>query len=375
MTNVKPRVIAFINSCSQYKSGGDVVFIEIAKRLKGYRKIIITPLIGKRLCQSCGLKGRYLVTTKESGFGNVIITYTRRILKALSLNLKTRKSDTLLGTSDFLTDVLPIFWFKMRNKKAKWVQHIFHLIPFPRKIPFFAQRLSLSLIRRFADLIVVDNSLLKKDLIKLGFGSQKIVVNYPGIDLKYLKSVKANKEKSYDAVFMAQLRSSKGVLDLIKIWELACEKNSGFRLGIIGRGEKEIIRTLKTMIKARGLEKNIDLLGYLTDDEAFAIIRSSRIFVTPSREEGFGIVMLETQALGLPVVAWHLPVFDEVFKSGMIKVKAYDIEKFAKEVVSLLTSKSLYQKLSGEAIENADRYDWDKTTYREENFFSDLHNR
>lgn len=377
MAKIKPRLIAFINSCSQFKTGSDMVFIEIAKRLKNYDKIIITPSIGKTLCQNCGLTGKFLITTDNESpeFGNVIVAYIRRIFKAFFLKFEIKKGDIFLGASDFFTDVLPIFWFKLlsRDKMTKWVQHIFHLIPSSRKVPFYSQRISLFLIKHWADKVTVDNSLLKDDLVrKFGFNPQKIIVNYPGIDLEYLKKIKVDKENIYDAIFMAQLRPSKGVFDLIKIWRLVCQKNQKLKLGIIGRGKKEIVEAMKKEVSDLDLKKNVTFLGYLSDDQAYSTIKSTRIFITPSYEEGFGITMLEAQALNLPVVAWHLPVFDEIFKKGMIKVEIGDMEKFAKEVIRLLTDKIFYQKLSKEAIDNANRFDWDKTAQREKELFLNL---
>lgn len=366
------KLIAFMNAFSQGKSGGDIVFIEVGKRMRNYNKVIVTSLLGKKLCQKSGLGGEYLITTRESEFRNVIPTYIKRVVKAFFLKIKVEKKNVLLGTSDFLPDVLPIFWLKIRDKKTRWVQHIFHLIPSSRKIPYLAQRLSFFLIKQRADLIVVDNSLLKKDLVRLGFASSKIVVNYPGIDLEYLRSVKGKPRGRYDGIFMAQLRSSKGIFDLIKIWKLVCKEKPEARLGIIGKGEKEIVRKLKREIKIAGLEENIDLLGYLEDNRAFGAIKASKIFVFPSYEEGFGIAPLEAQALGLPVVAWNLPVFAEVFPEGMVKVRIGDVEKFAREVLSLLTDPPLYNHLSGEAVANASRFDWDKVAKKEIELFNSI---
>jgi glycosyltransferase involved in cell wall biosynthesis len=359
------RLIAFMNAYSQGKSGGDMVFIEIAKRSKEYDKIIVTSLLGKKLCQESGLRGKYLITTRELEFRNVIWTYLGRTIKALFLKLKPKDKDILLGTSDFLPDVLPLFWLKLRNKKNKWIQHIFHLIPSSRKIPSLAQKVSLFLIRHLADLVVVDNSLLKKDLTELGFESQKIIVNYPGIDHAFLKSIKTKKEKIYDGVFMAQLRPSKGIFDLIKIWKLVCKKLPEAKLGIIGKGEKEIMEKIKADVENASLKKNIDLLGFLEDDKAFAKIKASKVFVFPSHEEGFGIAPFEAQALGLPVVAWNLPVFDEIFKGGMVKVEIGDIERFADKVIKLLIDRGTYRQLSKEAIINATQYDWHQVARRE----------
>jgi len=359
------QLVAFMNAYSQGKSGGDMVFIEIAKRIKEYDKVIVTSLLGKRLCQKSGLKGKYLITTREPEFRNVILTYFKRTLKALFLKFKIREKDIFLGTSDFLPDVFPIFWLKIKNQKTKWIQHIFHLIPSSRKTPFFAQRLSLLLIRRFADLIVVDNSFLKIDLIRLGFDPQKIFINYPGIDLKYLKSVRPKTSTEYDGIFMAQLRQSKGIFDLIRIWRLVFKRKPGARLGIIGKGEKKIIRKMKKEIESASMGENISLLGYLENDRAFSTIKASKIFVFPSHEEGFGITPLEAQALGLPVIAWNLPVFKEVFKKGMVKVDVGNLKRFADEVIKVLADKRFYQELSEKAISNASQYDWCKVAKRE----------
>lgn len=360
----KPRLIAFMNSYSQGKSGGDMVFIEVAKRIKEYGKVIVTSRLGKDLCQKSGLKGKYLITTWEPEFRHLFLTYFQRILKAFFLKYRVGEKDILLSTSDFLPDVLPAFWLKLRNKEAKWVQHVFHLVPLSRKGPFIAQKISFFFIKPLADLIIVDNQQLKNDLVKLNFPSDRIFVNFPGIDLQYLKSVK-KEGVGYDGIFMAQLRSSKGIFDLVKIWQLVCQEKPGLKLGIMGRGMPAVVKKIESLIQTKGLEKEIDLLGYLEDDEAFSTIKASKIFIFPSREEGFGIAPLEAQACGIPVVAWNLPVYKEVFKEGMVKVKMGELGKFAKEVIKLLKDKRLYQRLSKEAINNASQYDWGKVAKKE----------
>ena len=360
----KPKLIAFMNAYSQGKSGGDMAFIEIAKRVKNFEKVIITSYLGEKLCQKNGVKAKYLITTKEKEFKNIIWTYLQRVAKALLFDFKAKKDDILLGTSDFLPDVLPIFWLKIKNPKAIWVQHIFHLIPSSRKIPFFAQKISFLLIKNKVDLVIIDNSLLKNDLINLGFSENKIMVNSPGVDIKKIESFIPSNAK-YDCVFLGRLNISKGIFDLIEIWKILTKKNPNISLAIIGSGNKKLEQQLKNRISENNLEKNIDILGFLEDKKAFGILKSSKVFVFPSHEEGFGIAPLEAQACGLPVVAWNLPAFEEVFPKGMIKVKIGNIEKFASKVMELIANKQLYQELAEEAIYNASRYDWDKVAKRE----------
>lgn len=360
----RAKLIAFMNAYSQGKSGGDMVFIEVAKRLKDYDKVVVTSLLGEKLCQENGLREKYLITTRESEFRNVIWTYFRRTVKAFFLKLKIKNKDILLGTSDFLPDVLPIFWLKVKNPKAIWVQHIFHLIPSSRKIPFLAQKINFLLIKNKVDLVIIDNSLLKNDLINLGFSENKIMANSPGVDIKKIEAFIPSNAK-YDCVFLGRLNISKGIFDLIEIWKILTKKNPNISLAIIGSGNKKIEQQLKNRISENNLEKNIDILGFLEDKKAFGILKSSKVFVFPSHEEGFGIAPLEAQACGLPVVAWNLPAFEEVFPKGMIKVKIGNIEKFASKVIELIANKQLYQELAEEAIYNASRYDWDKVAKRE----------
>lgn len=364
--NKQRTIIAFMNSFSSGKSGGDMVFIEIAKRLVDFSIIVVTSKLGSKLCKENNLQVKFVITTKENAFKNTILIYIKRIFIGLFVKITITQDTLFLGTSDFLPDVLPIILLKQRSKNTKWIQHIFHLIPKERKISFYSQKLSFAIIKKYADLVIVDNNLLKDDLIKLGFQKHKVVLNYPGLNIEYLKTIKqSTTNKFYDAIVMAQLRKSKGIFDLVEIWSMVCKIIPNAKLGIIGKGTEDVLDAIKTTIKNYSLEQNIDILGFLPNDQAFQIINNSKIFTTPSYEEGFGIAALEAQTLGLPIVAWALPIFDEIFPQGMITVKIGDKNSFAKEIVKLLTEKDLYKKLSFSAEINAKRFNWDYTAEKE----------
>lgn len=350
------KMVAFLNSYTQGKSGGDICFIEIAKRLKKFNKIIVTSLLGKKLCEEAGLEADYIVTTREKKFNNVIITYIRRIFKGLMCNIK---SDLIYATSDFLPDVLPALRIKMKNRYVKWIQKVFHLIPPKRTIPFYAQKASHFFIKYFADLIIVDNTLLKKDLEKMGFNPTHIIVNPPGINSEYFYNIKPSEDIKYDGVFLARLHPSKGIYDLIKIWEYVCKILPKAKLAVIGHGDNRTKRCLKQRIEGEGLKENIDILGHLPDSEAFGIVKSSRLFIFPSYEEGFGIVIAEAMACGLPVVVYDLPVYKEYFEKGIVRIPIGNTEVFAKAIMDLLRNLDMYLNLKGEAIEVCKKFNWD----------------
>jgi len=369
---MKRKLIAFMNAYTQGISGGDVCFIEIAKRLDGYNKIVVTSLLGKKLCKSKGLTANYLITTKEQQFKKVISTYIKRILKALSLKIDISAGDILYSTSDFLPDVIPAFVRKISKREVKWIQKVFHLISPDRIVPYYAQKISFLFIKYFADLIIVDNDILRRDLIAQGFSKERVVVNHLGINLKYFQSLTVSSKTGYDAVFLGRLHPSKGIFDLIKIWKIVIKNKPELKLGIIGSGDVKITKKFKEEILKEGLQDSMDLLGYLEDNEAFSVLKKSKIFVFPTREEGFGLAVAEAMACGLPVVAWDLPVFKEVFPKGMLRIPMGEFEKFAKSILELVKNENLYKKLTTEAKEIIQHFDWNVVAERELNLIENL---
>ena len=345
-----PHLFVMLNAYTQRKSGGVAAAAEIIKRLPEVKVSIITSSLGEQFCRGKGIRADYRRTTREKKIGNILLLYGRRLVRALFLPLRPKRGDIFLVTSDFLPDTLPVWWRKTLGQKIFWTQHIFHFIPPQRKISFLMQRISLALIRQRADLIFVDNRILKDELIGRGFLPLKIVVNYLGVDHRFFKTAPGKRPKIfYQGVFIGRLHPSKGIFNLIKIWAVVVKKLPQAKLIMVGHGEEEIVMRLKREISRRGLQKNIILAGFLPDQKVVEVLSRGEIFVSPSLEEGFGLAILEAQAVGKPVVAWDLPVFKEIFPRGLIRVPLGQNKAFAAALIALLTKKKYYQKVAFEA--------------------------
>lgn len=361
-----PHLFVMLNAYTQRKSGGVAAAAEIIKRLPEVKVSIITSSLGEQFCRGKGIRADYRRTTREKKIGNILLLYGRRLVRALFLPLRPKRGDIFLVTSDFLPDTLPVWWRKTLGQKIFWTQHIFHFIPPQRKISFLMQRISLALIRQRADLIFVDNRILKDELIGRGFLPLKIVVNYLGVDHRFFKTAPGKRPKIfYQGVFIGRLHPSKGIFNLIKIWAVVVKKLPQAKLIMVGHGEEEIVMRLKREISRRGLQKNIILAGFLPDQKVVEVLSRGEIFVSPSLEEGFGLAILEAQAVGKPVVAWDLPVFKEIFPRGLIRVPLGQNKAFAAALIALLTKKKYYQKVAFEAKKNSLDYSWGKTARRE----------
>jgi len=371
--NSRRKIVAFMNSFSHGSSGSDIVCVEIVKRLIGYKKLVITSKLGVQLAKKNKLDASFLVTTREKAFRFIIPTYLIRIVKAIFLKIQLEEGDVLLGSSDFPTDVIPIFLLKIKNRKVLWIQHIHHLIPKDRKLPYLAQRISFQLIKRFADVVVVVNSQLGKNLQEMGFRGNKINVNHNGSRLEVIKKVDQDKKGKYDGVFMARLKKHKGIFDLIEIWEKVVEKIPSAKLGIIGKGNPGTTKELQRLLSEKNITDKVEILGFLSNTKAFNTIKSSKVFLFPSHEEGFGLVGVESQALGTPVVAWNLPAFMDSFPKGMVKIPFGNHTQFSDEVVKLLKNENYYKKLQKEAFENASSFSWENTASRELGYINEFY--
>jgi glycosyltransferase involved in cell wall biosynthesis len=288
--------------------------------------------------------------------------------------LEKRDGKTIVySSSDLFWEVIPAYFFKKRKKSVKWVQVIHHIYPDWKKRPgskltnffgYYLQRFSFWLIKRRADRIIVIGRSVEKDLIQLGFDDQKIWVSSNGIDFAHLSDLPSS-SFSYDGVFLARLSHSKGILDLVEIWKQVCRSIPHAKLAMIGGGGKKTKAMLADKIRSSGLEGNIELLGFLSNSQAHPILKSGKVFVFPSHEEGWGIAIAEAMACGLPVVSWDLPAYEDIFGDRTIQVEENNMDLFSEKVVVLLKDETARKKIGGAGKEFIKSYSWEKVAEKE----------
>ncbi len=365
MKNKKVKTIyAFMNAYSWGKSGGDVAFIKLIKKIHHYRISIVTSKGGSQLCWELGLKKPdFVITSHEDDFRRPALTYLLRTINAC-LRLKEGEADLFYASSDFFPDVIPCFFLKKRG--SRWIQVINHLYPYfdkrqGRKIinilAYYLQRFSFFLIKNRADQIIVLNRQVKKELIKLGFKRNKINVCYSGIDDQQLEKVRAAK-KNYEAIFLGRINYSKGILDLIDIWKKVYRKLPQARLVIIGTGDRKIQKLINKKINRLRLKNNILYLGYLSDNRVISLMKSARVLVHPSYEEGFSLAIVQALACGLEVIAWDLPVFKELYGDSINLVKTADLKTFADKTIAILKTKKENHLRNPQVKNIISKYSW-----------------
>ncbi len=163
-------------------------------------------------------------------------------------------------------------------------------------ISYIIERLSVLLPDKIISISELTTNKLKTEL-----KSAKQIVTIPiGVDIEHIQKIKPSKQKS-DVIYVGRLLSHKNVDVLIKAVALLAKQNKSISCLIIGTGPE--LSNLQKLTRELKLEKNVAFLTNIKEsDEVYALMKSSKVFVLPSTREGFGIVVLEANACGIPVI-------------------------------------------------------------------------
>jgi glycosyltransferase involved in cell wall biosynthesis len=225
---------------------------------------------------------------------------------------------------------------------------------------FIAQRESLLLMAKNADIIQTETNFVKDELVsQYGFSPDKIFVCQSGINPKIIDAFSWNGIKIYDACFLARLHKSKGIFDLIDTWQHVCESKKDARLAIAGNGSAEIVNELKTRIKILHLEKNVFYLGFLSEERKYWLYRASKLYVLPSYEEGIPITFYEAMYCCLPVVTYYLPTYSDI-KNYVLSVPLGDVAALGDAILRILNDAELLRTFGEKGRGFAEERTWDK---------------
>ena len=137
------------------------------------------------------------------------------------------------------------------------------------------------------------------------------------------------------------------------------------RLLVLGDGPDR--ERLSTLIRAAGLERHVELLGRVEGSEKYSLMASAHAVLMPSRFESFGIVAIEAQAAGVPLVAFEVgPLREITGGAGALLIPAFDVAAYADAVATVIAQRDVRGQLGEAGRAWARRYDWDEIALRQE---------
>lgn len=241
-----------------------------------------------------------------------------------------------------------------------------NLVAFIKALTF---SMMLALVRR-SDMCITVSNFTAKFLLKNGVSKDKIRVSGNGVDADLIEHSKAEK-KVYDGIFVGRISRDKGVFDLVRIWKQVVAWGPDSRLVVVGQGPD--LLKLKKTIEDSNMSSNIILKGSCSDAELYAHMKASKLFLFPSKFEGWGLAVGEALACGLPVVCYGIPALLEVFGecNSVFFVPTGDTARFAQVAKKILTQGNL-ERLEAISKEYVTRFDWKYVALRDLQIMSTL---
>ena len=232
-------------------------------------------------------------------------------------------------------------------------------------------RLIEKLTAHLGDHTIAISEITKQRLLSAG-AKGKIKVMPNGMDFTEITNATASAvESQSDILFAGRLIADKNIDVLIKAIGLIARDNPDISCLIIGEGPER--KRLENMVHDAGLKNNVQFLGFLgSSEEVFAYMKSSKVFAFPSTREGFGIVVTEANACGLPVITTNHPqnaARDLVIDGRTGFLCNLDESDLATKISTALTKR---QDISSSCIEFSQSYEWNKIVDMFEQYYTSL---
>ena len=163
-----------------------------------------------------------------------------------------------------------------------------------------------------------------------------------------------NREKKV-ILFVGALQKRKNLGPLIRAFEQIGPDWKLVLAGSKGYGAEEILHLIETSPR----RTDIELPGYVTDDQLMHLYANSDIFAFPSLDEGFGIPVLEAMAWGVPVLSSDRSALPEVTGDAALHFDPTDEDELTFALQTLTKEEGLRRKLSQMGMERAAQFSWE----------------
>lgn len=219
--------------------------------------------------------------------------------------------------------------------------------------------------------ITVNSVFLKNILISKGFHESKISIVPIGIDIKFFKNdlpLLVSKD-SLKLITVGRLVALKGQEYGLRAVKLLIDKGFSVHYTIVGTGSE--LAKLMDLTKQMKLETNVTFAGNSSQQEIKQHLLEHQVFLMTSTvneagaREAFGVVSLEAQAMGLPVVGFQSGGFPETViegETGFI-VEDQNVVAMANAIEKFMLDENLLHTISEKAKDHIlNTYTFEKTT-------------
>jgi glycosyltransferase involved in cell wall biosynthesis len=207
-------------------------------------------------------------------------------------------------------------------------------------------------------LFVAVSQSTKDDLVARGIAAERIRIVHNGIAVPELPPPSLA-ERRRRVVYLGRLEPYKRVDVMLRAVARVVARFPDLEIRVIGRGQSRA--ALEEIARDVGLAERTQFVGFVSDGERDRLLAGARVCVCPSVKEGWGLTVIESNALGVPVVATDAPGLRDAVRDGETGFLAPDgdVAAFADRIGRLLADDALAARMSAAAAEWSRRFTWD----------------
>ena len=313
------------------------------------------------------------------------IRFKYRILKGITFSLKGRsyykyrtvhfnpglipglikmEPDIVISAEYSIPSIMASFYCRAFGKKyISWSEGI-----------YYSDR-NISLVQKFLRKIIISNARAcigcstdsKKQYISLGAKPEKVFISIQTIDVKSFKrkcemirkeGKFQDKRKNNERIilYVGSLIVRKGVIHLLDAVKILAQKFNNFRLILVGDGVEK--NNLRNFCNENIFLDKVHFVGFQQQPNLPNYYAIADVFVLPTLEDTFGVVVNEAMAAGLPILCSKFAgAAGDLIKEGIngYRVDPNDHHKMANYLFKILTNDELRLKMgkaSEEIIKN-----------------------
>lgn len=214
----------------------------------------------------------------------------------------------------------------------------------------------------------------KRKLVANGVPAERVDVIPCGHDPALVAAVTAEAPAPvYTICVVGRLVGYKGVDLVLEAATTVARRHPGLRVLIIGRGPD--LDRLRDLAVSLGIADRVDFRGFVPAHiDVLRLMASSRLVVSASTVEGFGIVLVEAMSLGIPYVATDIDAFREFQgrgEAGLLFGRG-DADDLASKIERLLDDPDLYASCAAEGRRAALDYTWQQVASETEVLYQEV---
>lgn len=266
-------------------------------------------------------------------------------LKKIEKKIKNEKYDIVI---DYSSNLLKYDNFDIKIPVFAWIHFS---LTFGEKLTLEKIKKYKKQYKKYSKIFAITRVMKEEFINKVGIDEKKVELVYNPIDLKLIEKKAENVEKKYENYLkqdyflqVSRLTQQKQPEHLVDIYYKLKQAGIKEKLYFIGDGEKKEI--IKQKIKEYNLENDIILLGQI--ENPYPFFKNAKLFVHTAKYEGLPTVLLESLALGTPVVSYDCPtgprdILGKNNEYGEL-ISLNDKDMFVEKVLELMNSKEKYEK-------------------------------